>query len=304
MIQNKKKIIVILGPTASGKTKLAVELANRFNGEIVSADSRQVYKGMDIGSGKDLGEYNNVAYHLIDVVSPIRQFNLAKYQVLAFKAIDDILNRGKLPILTGGSGLYLQAIVDNFKLSNAKKDLILRKELERLKAPELYIRLKKLNRKMASKLNFSDKNNKRRLIRYIEILEQDNNFKSQTGGKKYQALLIGLKFPRQILRERIFRRLMERLKRENLIGEISGLHSSGLSWKRLYDFGLEYRYISLYLQNKLSYAEMVEKLNIAINQFSKKQMTWFRRWEKQGAKIIWLRDFKRAEKSVITFLKK
>ena len=301
-IKNDKKIIVILGPTASGKTKLAVELAEKFNGEIVSADSRQVYRGMDIGTGKDLAEYS-VPYHLIDVASPKSQFDLAQYQKMAFRAIDDILKRGKLPILVGGSGLYLQAVVDNYKLSEAKKDLTLRKELEKLSVAELFLKLKKLAPKLAEKLNQSDKNNKRRLTRYLEIVGQDQNFKSRAGKRKYDAIIIGINYSRDTLKQRIFKRLLERLKEQNMIGEVEALHRQGLSWKRLEEFGLEYKFISQYLQGKLKYEEMVEQLNRAIYQFSKRQLTWFKRWEKQGAKISWLKDFETIEKLAEGFLK-
>ena len=301
-IKNGKKIIVILGPTASGKTKLAVELAEKFNGEIVSADSRQVYRGMDIGTGKDLAEYS-VPYHLIDVASPKSQFDLAQYQKMAFRAIDDILKRGKLPILVGGSGLYLQAVVDNYKLSEAKQDAELRKKLEKLNAVELLNKLKKLSPKIAAKINQSDKNNKRRLIRYLEILGQDKNFKSRAGKRKYDALLIVVKYPGEILKQRIFKRLLERLKEQNMIGEVEKLRERGLSWKKLEEFGLEYKFISQYLQGKLKYEEMVEQLNRAIYQFSKRQLTWFKRWEKQGVKISWLKDFETIEKLAEGFLK-
>ena len=301
MNQMKSKILVILGPTASGKTKLAIKLALKFNGEIVSADSRQVYRGMDVGTGKDLEEYI-VPYHLIDVASPKIRFDLAKYQKMAFKAIDDILKRGKLPILAGGSGLYLQAVVDNYKLSDVKKNLELRKKLEKLAVVELFSKIKELAPKMAAKLNQSDKNNKRRLIRYLEILGQDKNFKNCQGQKKYQALLVGVKFGQDILKQRIFKRLLERLKEQNMIGEVENLHSQGLSWKKMEDFGLEYKFIALYLQKKLTYDELVEKLNIAIYQFAKRQLTWFKRWEKQGAKISWLKNSKKIAKLAEEFL--
>lgn len=317
----KNKLVVILGPTASGKTKLAVELAMKFNGEIVSADSRQVYKGMDVGTGKDLKEFSifppkadqplagnfqfskrmQIPYHMVDVVSPKVRFDLAKYQKMAFQAIDDIFKRGKLPILVGGSGLYLQAVVDNYKLSEAKKDLALRKKMEKLSAVELFLKLKKLAPKMAAKLNQSDKNNKRRLIRYLEILAQDKNFKSRNGKRKYQTLLIGVKFSKDILKQRIFKRLLERFKEQNMIGEVENLHSQGLSWKKLESFGLEYKFIAWYLQKKLSYEEMVERLNMAIYQFAKRQMSWFRRWERQGKKIYWITKEKQAEKLVKNF---
>ncbi|MDP2736182.1 MAG: tRNA (adenosine(37)-N6)-dimethylallyltransferase MiaA [bacterium] len=299
-MKKENKILVILGQTASGKTKLAVDLASKFNGEIISADSRQVYRGMDIGTGKDLSEYT-VPYHLIDVASPKIRFDLAKYQKMSFMAIDDILKRGKLPILAGGSGLYIQAVVDNYKLSDVNKNLALRKNLEKLSVEALFNKIKELSPKMAAKLNNSDKNNKRRLIRYLEILGQDENFKNRAGKKKYQALLIGVKFSKDTLKRRIFKRLLERFKEQNMIGEVENLHAKGLSWKKLEEFGLEYKFIALYLQGGLRYEEMVEKLNIAIYQFAKRQLTWFKRWEKQGAKINWLKD-KKIEKLVKEFL--
>lgn len=316
MNQVKNKILVILGPTASGKTKIAIELALKFNGEVVSADSRQVYRGMDIGTGKDLKEFSifnppaggqfskkiQISYHLIDVASPKQRFDLAQYQKMAFKAIDDILQRGKLPILAGGSGLYLQAVVDNYKLADVKKNLELRKKLEKLAVVELFNKIKELAPKMAAKLNQSDKNNKRRLIRYLEILGQDKNFKNRKGQSKYDVLLIGLNISREILKQRIFKRLLERLKEQNMIGEVENLHNGGLSWKKLEDFGLEYKFIAWYLQGKLKYEEMVEKLNMAIYQFSKRQLTWFKRWEKQGAKINWLKDSKKIVKLAEEFL--
>ncbi|MDD4271378.1 MAG: tRNA (adenosine(37)-N6)-dimethylallyltransferase MiaA [Patescibacteria group bacterium] len=297
----KNKVIVILGPTASGKTKLAVELASKFNGEIVSADSRQVYRGMDIGTGKDLSEYS-VPYHLIDVANPKVRFDLAKYQALAFQAIDDILKRGKLPILAGGSGLYLQAVVDNYKLSEVKKDLALRKKMEKLSVEELFDKIKKLAPKISAKLNDSDKKNKRRLIRYLEILGQDKNFKNRQGKRKYEALIIGVKVSKDSLKQRIFKRLLDRVKEQNMIGEVENLRHQGLSWKKLEEFGLEYKFIALYLQKKLTYNEMLEKLNVAIYQFAKRQLTWFKRWEKQGAKINWLKDIKKVEKLISEFL--
>ncbi len=301
------KIIVVLGPTASGKTTLGVDLALQFNGEIISADSRQVYKDMDIGTGKDLDEYGNVSYHLLDVVSPNTKFHLAKYQKLAFKAIDDILKRGKIPIIVGGSGLYLQAVVDNYNLSRTKPDGKLRNKLEKKTVEELFAELKKINSKFANKLNNSEKNNKRRLIRYIEIIQDKGArplMRGRTPKPEYEFLLLGLTWSKEILRERIYKRLVKRLEKENMVKEIRDLHEKKkVSWKRLESFGLEYRFVSRYLRNKLKYDEMVEKLNIAIRQFSKKQMSWFKRWEKQDRKIYWIKDKKEAEKLVKKFLK-
>jgi len=310
MYHKNKKIIAILGPTASGKTKLAVKLALKFNGEIVSADSRQVYRGMDVGTGKDLNEYKIkskklkvIRYHMIDVANPKQRFDLAKYQKMAFQAIDDILKRNKLPILVGGSGLYLQAVVDNFKLSNVKKDLDLRKKLEKLDANKLFAKFKKISPKIANKINNSDKKNKRKLIRYLEILLFDKNFKIKIKNqKKYQTLIIGKSCSREILRKKIYKRLISRFEKEKMINEVKQLHKQGLSWRKLESFGLEYKFISLYLQNKLAYDEMVEKLRIASNQFVNRQMSWFRRWERQGAEINWVENNKESEKLVKEFL--
>ncbi|MDD5290873.1 MAG: tRNA (adenosine(37)-N6)-dimethylallyltransferase MiaA [Patescibacteria group bacterium] len=312
---NNNKIIVVLGTTASGKTKLGVDLAYKFNGEIISADSRQVYKGMDIGTGKDLNEYEvksqkskvkSIPYHLIDVVNPNTKFSLAKYQKLAFKEIDSILKKGKVPIIVGGTGLYLQAVVDNYNLSGAKPDKKLRGNLEKKTVPDLFSELKKINPKFAERLNESERKNKRRLIRYIEIM-QDKGVRPPIGGRTPKAghdfFLLGLTWPKEVLKERIYKRLIERLEKENMAGEVEKLHREGVDWKRLESFGLEYKYISLYLQDKSSHEEMVEKLNIAIRQFAKKQMTWFRRWEKQGREIRWIKDGKEAEKLVREFLK-
>lgn len=317
-MKNNKKIVVILGTTASGKTKLAVKLARQFNGEIVSADSRQVYKGMDVGTGKDLINYQlsitnyqfgkkikkiiNMPYHLIDVVSPNTEFNLAKYQKLAYRAIDDILARGKLPIIAGGTGLYIQAIVDGYELSGGKPEKKLREKLEKMPVEKLFAMLKKLDFKTGESLNESDRKNKRRLIRRIEIIKSSSGAKNRQGTPEYEALLIGLTYPMEALEKRIYKRIIERLEKENMAGEIKRLHRRGVSWKRLESFGLEYKYVSLYLRGKLSYDEMVEQLRIAIRQFAKRQMNWFRRWEKQGRKIYWVKNGVEAKQSLKKFL--
>ncbi len=309
-MSNKNKIVVILGPTASGKTNFGVKLAKKFNGEIVSADSRQVYRGMDIGTGKDLDEYIikskgkviRIPYHLIDIVSPRTEFNLSKYKKLAMRAIDDILKRGKLPIIVGGTGLYLEAIVENYELCPVKPDKTLRAQLEKLNTSELLARLKTLNHKFYQKLNPSDKKNKRRLIRYIEILSHDPQFKPRKKSPKYESLLLGVTWPRETLKQRIYKRLIERIEKEGMIEEVERLHKEGISWKRLISFGLEYKYISLYLKGELNREEMIEGLYRAICQFAKRQMTWFRRWERKGAKIYWVNDIKEMKKLVQNFL--
>ena len=304
-----KKILVILGPTSSGKTGLAVKLALKFDGEIISADSRQVYKYMDIGTGKDLGEYEIkskakgqkskvIPYHLIDIVHPNTEYNLAKFVRDANKAIQDVLDRGKLPIICGGTGLYLQALVDNFNLSQVKPNKKIRHELESLSASQLYAKLKKINKKFAEKLNDSDKKNKRRLIRYLETIGGSPIAKTKKKSV-YDYLVIGLNPGKEILNKKIYKRLIERLEKEDMIGEVERLHEKyEVSWKRLSNFGLEYKYVSLYLQDKLNHEEMVEKLFIAIRQFAKRQMTWFRRWEKQGREIVWYQNDKEALKKI------
>lgn len=301
----KPLVIVLLGPTASGKTALGVRLAAKYDGEIISADSRQVYQGMDIGTGKDLKEYRynrkNIPYHLIDVVKPQDEFNLAKYQTLAFCAINEVLERGKLPIIVGGTGLYLQAVVDNYQLSAVKPDAVKRQYLETLKREELFARLEKLKPDFAQKLNNSDKQNPRRLVRYLEILEQE----SQPAGKQpapYDFLILGLDWPDEILRQRIMKRLIDRLDNEDMVGEVRRLNEAGVAWPRLISFGLEYKFIAYYLLEKLEYEEMIKKLGDASYRFAKRQKTWFKRWEKQGQKINWIKDETEADQLIKKFL--
>lgn len=292
----KQKVIVIVGTTASGKTKLGVELAKKYKGEIISADSRQVYKGMDVGTGKDLKEYSikekgkiiKIPYHLIDVADPKDKFDLAQWYKIAQTALDDIVLRGKLPIVVGGTGLYAQALVDGYNLSDVKPDDKFRNKLEKKNKEELFKMLGKLNSAFADKLNNSEKNNKQRLIRYIEILSKGQKQEvTKKGNNKYDFEIIGVTFPREELKQRIYKRLIDRLENEDMIGEVKRLHKQGLSWEKLESFGLEYKFVSQYLQDKIGYDEMVNKLYIASCQYAKRQMTWLRRWEKQGNKINW-----------------
>ncbi len=309
-INKKNKVIVILGSTASGKTGLGVKLAREFNGEIINADSRQVYKKMDIGTGKDLDEYTiketqkngkaktiNIPYHLIDIVHPNTNFNLSKYQKLAYKKIKEVIKKGKIPILVGGSGLYIQAVVENFNLSQTPPHLWARKELETKSENELFFELKNINPVFAEKLGSSDRKNKRRLVRYIEICRQQSDPGMVKGRTSYKFLLLGVAVNRLDLNKKIYNRLLERLEKEGMIEEIRDLHKKDkVSWKRLKQFGLEYKYVSRYLQGELKYNDMVDRLYIAIRQFARRQMTWFRRWERQGADIYWIKDRKQAEK--------
>jgi tRNA dimethylallyltransferase len=226
MNKAKKKLIVILGPTASGKTKLAVALAKKFDGEIISADSRQVYQGMDIGSGKDLNEYGNIPYHLIDVASPKKQFSLAKYQKQANKAIDDCFKRGRQPFLVGGSGLYLNAIIYGFVLSKSKPNLMLRKSLNQKTLAEL----QQLILKNKICLNDSDFRNKRRLIRKLEIFEQPQAKNTFERNPHYNCLILGVKpDTAEELLNNITKRLDFRLQKQGLVEEVENLKKSGLS---------------------------------------------------------------------------
>ncbi len=324
----KNNLVVILGPTSSGKTRIAVALAAKFGGEIVSADSRQVYRGMDVGTGKDLGEYNyqlpitnyklnsklkkaknkteiiKVPYHLIDVAEPKEIFDLAKYKKLAEAAIDDIISRGKLPILVGGSGLYLQAVVDGYRLANRGADREMRMKLERLDREELFKLLGKIKPKLAEQLNQSDRNNKHRLMRYLEIIEAGEEvLRKPRGEKKYHTLILGLDRSTAELDQRIQYRLLERLEKEAMVEEVKRLYDQGVDWKRLEGFGLEYRFIAKHLQGKLTYEEMVAQLFRAIKKFARRQRTWLRRWERQGAQIHRVKNQQGAEKLVTKFLR-
>lgn len=301
-----EKVLVILGPTASGKTKLGIDLARKHGGEIISADSRQVYKGMDIGTGKDLEDYveggEKIKHHLIDVVKPSASFDLAKYQAQAFKAIDKVLKNKKLPIIVGGSGLYLQAVIDNYNLSaSVGSDREYRDSLEKLPAAELFSRLESLKEDFAHKLNNSERNNPRRLARYIEIVARGEELGKKLE-PKYKFLVIGLDINDKEMRSRVSYRILSRLE-QGMIAEVKKLKADGLSNEKLESFGLEYRFINRHLNGDISYNEMITQLEAASYRFAKRQKTWFKRWQKQGLKINWLNDFEKAEKLLINFLR-
>ncbi|MFA6536751.1 MAG: tRNA (adenosine(37)-N6)-dimethylallyltransferase MiaA [Candidatus Paceibacterota bacterium] len=271
----KSKVLVILGPTATGKSNLAVILARKFNGEVISADSRQVYKGLNLGTGKiTKKEMKGVRHHLLDVVSPRKVFTVSDYQKLAGHVVEQILAKGKLPIICGGTGLYIDSILSGQKFPEVPPNLKLRRQLERKTTAELFEQLKKLDPRRASQI---DKNNPRRLIRAIEIaraigkVPEFNFF-----GSKYNVLKIGLNLPAEKLKKRISIRLFARI-REGMIGEATKLHRAGLSWKRMEDLGLEYRFQAKYLRGEISKEEMVKQLESAIWHYAKRQMTWFRR---------------------------
>ncbi|MBF0370196.1 MAG: tRNA (adenosine(37)-N6)-dimethylallyltransferase MiaA [Magnetococcales bacterium] len=278
-------LIVVLGATATGKTALGVQLARHFNGEIISADSRQVYRGMDIGTGKDLKEYGEIPYHGIDVVEPGDEFSLFDFQTLFGQAFQEIQSRQKLPILVGGTGLYLEAVLLDYHLPRAPKNQALREELAPL---DLTILQNRLKRARPTQHNTTDLIDRERLIRAIEIAEANAPPPPQTHPTPpLKPLVLGIRFERTQLRKRITQRLKARMQ-EGFIEEVARLHQEGVSFKTLEAFGLEYRFAALHLQGQLNRNDMFQKLNSAIHQFAKRQETWFRRMEKRGIVIHWL----------------
>ncbi|MCI6037669.1 MAG: tRNA (adenosine(37)-N6)-dimethylallyltransferase MiaA [Clostridiales bacterium] len=278
--KTKGKLIVIAGTNASGKSALGVEVAKRFGGEIVSADSRQVYRGMNLGSGKITPEeMQGVTHHLIDVVEPGEFFSMADFQRLAYEAIDDILARGKVPFLVGGTGLYVNAVADGYQLSGTMPDLSYRRELEKLTTPELYALL--MQKRPASDV---EPNNRNRVMRVLEKLH-DGDDTAPTKHPRYDCLRLGVTWPREVLGRRIDERMTRRFQ-EGMIQEVRGLMECGISEEFLLKLGLEYKLITQYLTGVIPTEEELSRLlSIAIKQFAKRQMTWFRR---DGA-IHWLR---------------
>ena len=283
------KLIVILGPTASGKTTLATSLALQLNGEIISADSRQIYKGMDIGTGKDLKDYqingSIIKHHLIDILTPNQDYSVFHFQNDCQNAIIDIQGKNKLPIICGGTGLYIESVLLDYKIPKTNPNNELRKKLDQKTIHELKAHLLKLNQKeFKADYHLS----KRRLIRSIEILEDKKHINMQKIGNSIvdNAIVVGLKADRSIILESIKSRLHARLE-EGMVAEVEKLIADGLEYNRLNYFGLEYKFIGQYLLNKINYSQMVDLINIGINKFSKRQMTFFRRMEKRGIKINW-----------------
>ena len=293
------KLIVILGPTASGKTELSVKLAKRFNGEVVSADSRQVYKGMNIGTGKiTKKEMRGIPHYLLNVTSPKKRFTVAEYKILAERAIAKIQKKNKVPFLVGGTGFYVQAVADNIKIPAIKPDWKLRAKLGKKSISELHRMLKKLDPTRAKSI---DKNNPRRLIRALEIVLKSKRPIPPLSQNKpnFEALFLGVKRGKKELEKLIEKRLSKRLK-AGMIDEVKKLRKSGVSWKRLEEFGLEYRYIACYLQDKISYKQMTERLQKEIEHYAKRQMTWFKR----DKRIKWVKKYSQVEELVKRFLEK
>jgi len=285
-------LVVVLGPTAIGKTKLAVQIADQFNGEIISADSRQVYRGMDIGTGKDLNDYKltekKIPYHLIDIANPQQEYNVFQFQHDFQKTFSEIKERKKLPILCGGTGFYIKAILMDFNLPAVAPDNKLRNELQNWALEDLILELESLTPDVPKK----SLETKRRVIRAIEVemnreKNADNKIYRNLQLKIHNPIVLGVEYPREIIRERITARLHERLD-QGMIEEVEKLLDDGITYERLDRLGLEYRFISRYLLGKITEKEMIEKLNTAIHQFAKRQMTFFRNMEKNGIKIHWI----------------
>ena len=284
MLPDGYDLLCILGPTASGKTRYAVQLARELDGEILSGDSRQVYRGMDIGTGKDLAEYGDIPYHLIDIADAGEKYNIFQYQKDFERAYRDIVARGKTPILCGGSGLYIEAATCGYHLPDVPPNPVLRAELEQQPTEDLIARYEKLRKP----LNTTDYDTRQRLIRALEIAiweESHPVVRSEFLPKKTKY--IGIAVSRDERNARIDRRLRARLD-EGLINEVRGLLDRGLQPEDLLYYGLEYKYVTLYLTGALPYDEMVFKLQTAIHQFAKRQMTWFRGMERRGIKIEWV----------------
>jgi tRNA dimethylallyltransferase len=288
IIRMKNTLLVILGPTAGGKTSVAAHWAYRNHGEIISADSRQVYRGMTIGTGKDYADYvvngRQVPYYCIDVVDAGVQYNVYEYQKDFLKAYNDILNRGKTPVLCGGSGMYIEAAINGYRLIQVPVNDELYKKLETKTDDELEALLASLK----TLHNRSDTDTRKRMIRAIEIaMYQAEHPHEYTDYPEIQPLLIGIGYDRESRRKRITQRLRQRLD-EGMIEEVQGLLDKGISSEQLEYYGLEYKFIAKYLSNELSHIQMFEQLNTAIHQFAKRQMTWFRRMERNGATMWWI----------------
>ncbi len=281
-------MIVILGPTACGKSQIAAEVSYRLNGEIISADSRQVYKGMDIGTGKDLAEYfihgQKIPYHLIDIAEAGEEYNLFRFKSDFEIACSDILSRNKLPVLCGGTGLYLDAALQRYHLEEVPENPGLRTELELKNQEELMDILADITKIH----NVTDTQNRERTIRAIEIALYDRSGDDKAKDMaEMRAIVFGILFKREEVRKRITQRLKNRLE-EGMLAEVERLISEGVDPEKLKFYGLEYRYLTQYVLGEINYNDMFQRLNSAIHQFSKRQMTWFRKMEREGVKIHWL----------------
>jgi len=281
-------MITILGPTATGKTSFATYVASQLNGEIISADSRQVFRGMNIGTGKDLADYSidgvDIPYHLIDIADPGYEYNVFEFQSDFLKAFEDIEAREKFPILCGGTGMYIESVLKGYKLINVPNNEVLREFLE-LKSDE---ELEEILLDYKDLHNTTDITERDRLVRAIEIQKYyEDHPDLDISFPKIDSVIVGIDFDRRVIRARITERLEQRLE-EGMVDEVRALLNSGVTTEQLKFYGLEYRFITQYLEDEIAYNEMFRRLNTAIHQFAKRQMTWFRRMEKQGFEIHWL----------------
>ena len=293
--------ITILGPTATGKTRLAAVLAKHISGEIISADSRQVYRGMDIGTGKDLDDYTidglQIPFHLIDVVEPGIEYNVFEYQKLAHQAIRNIEQRDRIPIICGGSGMYIEALLKGYKLFPVPDNPVLREQLETQsdeQLTEMLASFKALH-------NHTDTCERPRLLRAIEIetYYREHPELLETC-QAVPSVIFGLRGDRDLIRSRITHRLKERLE-NGMVEEVQALIDKGVSQNQLIRYGLEYKFLTLYIQGQMDYDTMFKRLNVAIHQFSKRQMTWFRKMERDGFNIHWM-DVEWPEEEKLSFI--
>ncbi|MCO6501216.1 MAG: tRNA (adenosine(37)-N6)-dimethylallyltransferase MiaA [Vicingus serpentipes] len=302
---NNNCLIVILGPTATGKTHLAAQLAHKISGEVTSADSRQVYKGMDVGTGKDLADFEvngvSVPYHLIDIINAGEEYNVFQYQQDFLIAYQNILKRKKQAILCGGTGMYLESVLKGYRMIEIPANEKLREELQQedsIALINLLKRYKKLH-------NTTDSIDRDRIIRAIEIAKfEEENEELIQDFPKIDYQLYGIYFEREELKKRITERLKHRFKHEDMIGEVEQLMASGVAADKLKFYGLEYKLITQFLLGEITRQELFEQLNIAIHQFSKRQMTWFRKMERNGFEINWLDGNLSTEEKINSILKK
>lgn len=286
--QHTPRMITILGPTATGKTKLAASIAHRFNGEIISADSRQVYRGMDLGTGKDYGDYTvagkEIPYHLVDIADPGYEYSVFEFQRDFLRVFFDILSHDKLPVLCGGTGMYLEALLAGYRLQDVPQNKTLRADLVGKSPAELNRILSNYRRVH----NITDTTDRERTIRAIEIeAYRQKHPENESTFPKIEHAIFGVRFERAEIRKRITDRLKQRLD-EGMVDEVKKLLDSGLKPGQLRFYGLEYRYLTDYITGEIEYEEMFRLLNTAIHQFAKRQMTWFRRMEKKGFEIHWI----------------
>jgi tRNA dimethylallyltransferase len=299
----KYDLITILGPTASGKTKFAAHLASCIEGEIISADSRQIYRKMNLGTGKDYEDYivdgKKIPYHLVDILEPGYKFNVYEFQKYFLKVYDEIRARNNIPLLCGGSGMYIDAVTKGYKLMPVPQNIKLRKELENKSLKEL----EKILESFKKLHNVTDTDTKKRAVRAIEIEEYyAGHPETEHEYPVIKNIFMGIKYDLISRRKRITERLNERLQK-GMVEEVRNLLKGGLGEDELIYYGLEYKYITYYLTGVLDYTTMVEKLNVAIQQFAKRQMTWFRKMEREGARIHWFDGYMPVEEKIMHAMK-